>query len=47
MSNKEMISTKHIEGIPMSEEDLKDYEKVWTDIEEAIAYCESHPCKLK
>ena len=42
-----VVSTKHTEGIPMSEEDLKDYKKVWTDIEETIEYCEKHPCKLK
>ena len=38
--------TKTREGIPMSEEALADYNKVWTDMEEGIAYCYSHPCKL-
>ena len=42
-----VVSTKHTEGIPMTEESLKEYEKVWTDMEEAIEYCEKHPCKLK
>ena len=30
----------------MAEEALADYNKVWTDMEEGIAYCYSHPCKL-
>ena len=27
---------KHVEGIPMTEEELDEYEKVWEDIEENI-----------
>lgn len=38
--------TKTREGIPMSEEALADYNKVWTDMEEGIAYCYSRPCQL-
>ena len=34
------------EGIPMSEEALGDYKKVWTDMEEGIDYCYYHSCKL-
>lgn len=30
----------------LTEEALADYNKVWTDMEEGIAYCYSHPCKL-
>ena len=37
---------KHVEGIPMTPEELEDYEKVWKDMEENIEYCENHPCKL-
>lgn len=33
-------------GIPMSEEENKAYEKVFTDIEESIEYCKKHPVKL-
>ena len=27
---------KHVEGIPMTEEELDEYEQVWEDIEENI-----------
>lgn len=37
---------KHVEGIPMTKEELEEYEKVWKDMEENIEYCENHPCKL-
>lgn len=37
---------KHVEGIPMTQEELDEYEKVWKDMEECIEYCETHPCKL-
>ncbi len=37
---------KHVEGIPMTPEELEDYKKVWKDMEECIEYCKSHPCKL-
>lgn len=37
---------KHVEGIPMTKEELDEYEKVWKDMEENIEYCENHPCKL-
>lgn len=37
---------KVIHGIPMSEEELAEYEQTWKDIEESIEYCEKHPCKL-
>jgi hypothetical protein len=42
----EVNKMKHIEGIPMTPEELEDYEKVWKDMEENIKYCETHPCKL-
>lgn len=32
-------------GIPMSEEELKEYEKSFSDIEASIAYCIKHSCK--
>lgn len=34
-------------GIPCSEEELAEWKKTFTDIEESIAWCEKHPCKLK
>ena len=34
-------------GVPMSEKDLKLWQKAFTDIEESIAWCYKHPCKLK
>ena len=34
-------------GIPMSEEELKEYEKSFSDIEASIAYCIKHSCKVK
>lgn len=37
---------KHVEGIPMTEAELEEYEQVWKDMEECIEYCKSHPCKL-
>lgn len=33
-------------GIPCSPESLAEWQKAFTDIEESIAYCEKHPCKL-
>lgn len=45
---KESKSVRH--GIPMSPEALADYEKTWTDMDECIAFCESHaekPAKKK
>lgn len=33
-------------GIPMSPESLVEYEKTWTDMDECIAWCYKHPCKL-
>lgn len=45
MKDKKEVK-KSREGIPMSEEALADYNKVWTDMEEGIAYCSKHPCKL-
>lgn len=38
---------KQRSGIPCSPESLAEWEKAFTDIEESIAYCEAHPCKLK
>lgn len=47
---KEMTDKKETnkarEGVPMSEKALAEYEKVWIDIEESIAWCSKHPCKL-
>ena len=34
-------------GISMSEEELKEYEKSFSDIEASIAYCIKHSCKVK
>lgn len=34
-------------GIPMSEEELKEYEKSFSDIEASIAYCIKHSCNVK
>lgn len=31
--------SKYREGIPMTEEQLKEQDQVWTDIEESIALC--------
>jgi hypothetical protein len=31
----------------MTEEELAEWQKAFTDIEESIEYCEKHPCKLK
>lgn len=33
-------------GIPMSEEELKEWQKAFTDIEESVEYCARRPCKL-
>lgn len=41
---KETKIVRH--GNPMSPESLAEYEKVWTDMEECIAYCNKHPAKL-
>ena len=38
---------KQHSGIPMSPEALKEWQKAFSDIEESIAYCINHPCKLK
>lgn len=37
---------KQHNGIPYSPESLAEWQKAFTDIEESIAYCEKHPCKL-
>ena len=34
-------------GIPMTSEELAEYEQTWKDIEESIEYCNKHPIKLK
>ena len=34
-------------GIPMTPEELAEWEKAFSDIEESIEYCSKHPCKLK
>ncbi len=34
-------------GCPMSETELAEWQKAFSDIEESIKYCEKHPCKLK
>ena len=38
---------KQHSGIPMTEEELAEWQKAFSDIEESIKYCEKHPCKLK
>lgn len=38
---------KEHHGIPMTEEELKEWQKAFSDIEESIDYCARHPCKLK
>ena len=41
-----MEQKKH-SGIPMTEKELTEWQKVFSDIEESIEYCNKHPCKLK
>ena len=41
------MERKSNHGIPMTKEELAEWEKAFTDIEESIEYCEKHPCKLK
>lgn len=33
------------EGIPCSEEQIKEVEKTWQDIEDSIKYCKKHKVK--
>ena len=41
-----MEQKKH-SGIPMTEKELTEWQKAFSDIEESIEYCNKHPCKLK
>lgn len=41
------MERKSNHGIPMTEEELAEWQKAFTDIEESIEYCEKHPCKLR
>ena len=34
-------------GIPMTPEELAEWQKAFSDIEESIEYCKKHPTKLK
>lgn len=33
-------------GIPMTPEELKEYENCFKEMEECFEYCDSHPCTL-
>ena len=43
----QVTTDKAHHGIPMTPEELAEYEQTWKDVNESIEYCYKHPVKLK